>query len=333
MKNYAGTDVIYKFKIDDKYVYAKLDKEENICILETNEDLDLEDIDTDEFTNTSKTIEKECYDVDELAIEIAKQIIDSSTDFTYDMYDDEELYENIRMSKDYEIITSDKMVTLNLYPIKSFAARTLLYCTFDMDKEEDRDSIAEIKDWIEFGDSDCLEEFMDSHTNEMEETLNLWGYDDEEILYYTKKDSDGNELEEGEFQLRESSVIDYNGGKLPYGMNKYPDYILLRVDDTIKSWATYKVPEDLDFEKLRFERALWFRTGNGDIDGDSVTKLGILHYAGKEYDTVDEGNNGTTDGNYFLLERDRKDMCFYHVVEKCGCESFWDCEEDEEDEE
>ena len=301
-------ELIYKFKTANQSFYAYADGDD-IKIYKGG-DLNLYDVDTNIklFEDSHKKIQNVCHDADELAIEIAKQLLPPSNDITYDLYNRGELSSNYHLNKDFEIVTSEETTTLCLYQSDTISARMLNVMPIE------EENLAALKEQFEDEDSEGLAEYFWEGEDELYSVFNLWGDEDSDILCYELNG------EEGEFVLSESNVFDYGDEPSMFERDDAPDYLLVKSEVNDGETADYTVPKDLDVTKLRFPLYPLFDCDEPDCVGDTVTGFGTLHYAGKALLMGDKENRGSELCCYLLLKK--KENNFYEVLARCDGEDY-----------
>lgn len=298
-------DITYKFEYDDTELYVKIG--ENSEILTSEEE---EYDDEEAFEDTGKVVNEECYDVDELAVVIAKNIIKSSSNIRYTVYYCGELeFEDNEMTSDYELVKSDEMETLTLHS----GGQSCLQLTI---VEIEEDEVDDVREMINNEDADALADYMWDKDQDVLEVFNLWGDEDNETFDYKLEDEDGDVVDEGTILVKEDNVFDY-GNYNRFADEYAPQYLLVRPDEIKKSWASFNIPKGANIKNVHFQKSAMF-TFSGSTLGDTITSIGALHYAGLDLDNMDCGDNGTYGSESFiLLKKMDGDNNWYDVVAEC----------------
>lgn len=298
-------DITYKFEYDDTELYVKIG--ENSEILTSEEE---EYDDEEAFEDTGKVVNEECYDVDELAVVIAKNIIKSSSNIRYTVYYcGEPEFEDNEMTSDYELVKSDEMETLTLHS----GGQSCLQLTI---VEIEEDEVDDVREMINNEDADALADYMWDKDQDVLEVFNLWGDEDNETFDYKLEDEDGDVVDEGTILVKEDNVFDY-GNYNRFADEYAPQYLLVHPDEIKKSWASFNIPKGANIKNVHFQKSAMFTFCGGTL-GDTITSIGALHYAGLDLDNMDCGDNGTYGSESFiLLKKQDGDTRWYDVVAEC----------------
>ena len=295
----------YKFEYDDTELYVKVGENSEI-LTSAEEEYD----DEDAFENTGKFVNEEYYDVDELAVVIAKNIIKASSNIRYTVYYcGEPEFEDNEMTSDYKIVKSDKMETITLQSGGQS-------CTQFTIVEIEEDEVDDIREMIECEDTDGLSDYMWNKDQDVLEVFNLWGDEDNETFDYKLEDEDGNVVDKGTVVVKEENVFDY-GDYNRFAGEYAPKFLLVHPDEINRSWASFSIPKGANINNVHFKKSAIF-TFDGSSIGDTITSIGTLHYAGMDLDMIDCGDNGTYGSESFiLLEKMDGHYNWYKVVEEC----------------
>ncbi|MBP9990067.1 MAG: hypothetical protein KBT45_01375 [Bacteroidales bacterium] len=313
--NFYFDDYIYKFEFDGNTLYARLDEDAHILTSQ------VENFKNEEgYENTGKGITELCNDVDELAVAIAKQIIQSSSNIRYSVYDydpfcndNDPLFEGMELANDYRPAVSKDFVNLTL------ETNVQPFLRFEVAAIEDASDVDKIREYIHNRNFNGLKKYYDEHDFNTHDIFNLWGDDETEILGYSIEDNEGNTIDEGELVVREYNVWDYPLEHI-YNGNDAPDHLLVHVDKIIKKWARFKIPNGANIQNIHFPLSIinpghWII--NDELVGDTITTIDEIHYAGINLERIDGGDEGMFGSNqYFLLKKEppRWNIPVYRVI-------------------